>query len=79
LGENFISFSEKMPFVNQLVNENIARIKFGGKVLREHKVFDIHDQVYCQGTQFFWTEWKSDEKINGNDYELLTSHQTRHR
>ena len=65
--------------MSQLINENFAKIKFGAKVLRENKVFDINDQVDCQGSQFLWTEWRSDEKIDGNDYELLVSHQIRHR
>ena len=79
LGENFITFPEKMPYVNQLVNDNFANIKFGAKVLRENKVFDINDRVDCQGSKFLWTEWRSDDETDGNDYELLLSHQIRHR
>lgn len=68
-----------MPYVSQLVNDNFAKIKFGAKVLRENKVIDINDQVHCQGSKFHWTEWRSDDIIDGNDYELLFSHQIRHR
>ena len=78
LGQNFITFPENMPFLEQFINENIAKIQNGPKLLLENKVFDIHDHDECRN-EFLWTSWQSNESEEGNDYELLISHQQHNR
>ena len=75
LGNNFISFSESMPFLRQLIDENIVKMKSGPKMLLENKIFDIHDHVDCKSHELLWTEWQSVDNKDGNDFELFSEHQ----
>ena len=50
-------------------------MKLGPKMLSENKIFDIEDNIVCQGSQLEWTNWFSDQEIDGNDFELLTNYQ----
>ena len=79
LGNNFISFSESMPFLRQLIDENIVKMKSGPKMLLENKIFDIHDHVDCKSHELLWTEWQSVDNKDGNDFELFSEHQQYHR
>ena len=79
LGNNFISFSESMPFLRQLIDENIVKMKSGPKMLLENKFFDIHDHVDCISHELLWTEWQSVDNKDGNDFELFSEHQQYHR
>ena len=79
LGNNFISFSESMPFLRQLIDENIVKMKSGPKMLLENKSFGIHDHVDCISHELLWTEWQSFDNKDGNDFELFSEHQQYHR
>ena len=75
VADNFITFTDKLPFAKQIIDSNIAELKIGPKTLEENIFFDINDDVTCQGKHMQWTSWISQESIYGNDNELLSFHQ----
>ena len=54
-------------------------MRIGPKLLLERKIFDINENIICQGSQFQWTEWLSEERVEGNDLELLSNYQQYHK
>ena len=75
IGENFLTLSANIPFAKQLISKHVAEMKVGPKLLQENKIFDINEQVFCQGSRLQWTNWLSEERIAGDDFELLENYQ----